>query len=145
MARNKKWRSALFCVLVAVPMLGVGSMAKAIAQEQVVLSSGKLEFQSYCATCHGEKGRGDGPMAELWKTQPADLTQLSKKRNGQFPFWRVYRQIDGREEMMAHGTRAMPVWGAHFLIEEGGAPLDEHTVLGRILSLVYYIESIQEK
>jgi hypothetical protein len=84
-------------------------------------------------------------MAEMLKKQPADLTQLTKKNNGQYPFWRVYRTIDGREEVMAHGSRTMPIWGAHFLIEEGGRPLDDNLVLGRILSLVYYLESIQEK
>jgi len=30
-------------------------------------------------------------------------------------------------------------------MQEGGAPLDEHTVLGRILALVYYVESLQTK
>jgi hypothetical protein len=84
-------------------------------------------------------------MSDLWKKPPADLTQLSKKNNGQFPFWRVYRTIDGREEVVAHGPRAMPVWGARFLMQEGGAPLDEHAVLGRILALVYYVESLQER
>jgi hypothetical protein len=84
-------------------------------------------------------------MSELWKKPPADLTLLSRKHNGQFPFWRVYHTIDGREEVIEHGSRAMPIWGAHFLMQEGGAPLDEHTVLGRILALVYYVESLQAK
>jgi hypothetical protein len=84
-------------------------------------------------------------MADLLKKAPANLTQLSEKNGGQYPFWRVYRTIDGREEVMAHGPRTMPIWGARFLSEEGGAPLDEHTVLGRILALVYYVESLQKK
>jgi hypothetical protein len=83
-------------------------------------------------------------MADLLKTRPADLTRLPKER-GQFPFWRVYRTIDGREEVMAHGTRTMPIWGSHFLMEEGGGPLDEQRVIGRILALVYFLESIQAK
>jgi mono/diheme cytochrome c family protein len=115
------------------------------AQEQVVLTSGKLEYQHYCASCHGSDGKGGGPMSDLWKNPPANLTQLSKKNNGQFPFWRVYRTIDGREEVVSHGPRAMPIWGARFLAQEGGAPLDEHTVMGRILALVYYVESLQER
>lgn len=126
-------------------LLCVGGAGRVDAQEQGVLNSGKQEFQHYCATCHGESGRGDGPMAELLRKPPANLTQLSKKNGGQFPFWRIYRTVDGREEVMAHGSRTMPVWGAHFLVEEGGAPSDEETVLGRILALVYYLESIQEK
>ena len=118
---------------------------RAAAQEQVVLTSGKLEYQQYCTTCHGADGKGNGPMADLWKKPPANLTLLSKKNKGQFPFWRVYRVIDGREEVVAHGPRAMPVWGGRFLVQEGGGPLDEHAVLGRILALVYYVESLQEK
>jgi hypothetical protein len=84
-------------------------------------------------------------MSDLWKKPPADLTQLRKKNDGQYPFWRVYRVIDGREEVVSHGPRAMPVWGSRFLSREGGSPLDEHAVLGRILALVYYVESLQEK
>jgi mono/diheme cytochrome c family protein len=113
--------------------------------QEVVLTSGKLEYQQYCAICHGKEGKGGGSMADLLRAKPADLTQLSKKNRGQFPFWRVYRTIDGREEVMGHGTRTMPIWGSHFLVEEGGGPLDEHVVLGRILALVYYLESLQMK
>jgi hypothetical protein len=84
-------------------------------------------------------------MSDLLKKPPADLTQLGKKNNSQYPFWRVYRVIDGREDVVSHGPRAMPIWGSRFLAQEGGSPLDEHAVLGRILALVYYVESIQEK
>jgi mono/diheme cytochrome c family protein len=145
MVQTQRWNRILAAGVFAVVLIDGGGSGRASAQDQVVLTSGKLEYQHYCATCHGANGTGNGPMADLLKTAPADLTQLSNKNRGQYPFWRVYRTIDGREEVMAHGTRAMPIWGAHFLIEEGGAPLDEHTVLGRILSLVYYIESLQGK
>ncbi|HEV8717739.1 MAG TPA: c-type cytochrome [Candidatus Binatia bacterium] len=118
---------------------------RSLAQEQAVLTNGQREYQHSCAVCHGQEGRGNGPMAELLKKAPPDLTQLRKKNGGQFPFWRVYRMVDGRAEVMAHGPRTMPVWGAHFLSEAGGGPLDEDRVLGRILSLVYYLESLQDK
>lgn len=115
-----------------------------LAQEEVVLANGKLEYQAYCATCHGPQAKGDGPMADFLTIRPTDLTQLRKRNNGQFPFWRIYRIIDGREEVRAHGVRAMPVWGSYFLMEEGGHPLDENLVIGRILGLVYYLRSLQE-
>ena len=118
---------------------------RGLAQDQVVLTNGQREYQQYCSVCHGKEGKGDGPMANLLKKQPPNLTQLTKKNNGQYPFWRVYRTIDGRDEVMAHGSRTMPIWGAHFLVQEGGKPLDDNLVLGRILSLVYYLESIQQK
>jgi mono/diheme cytochrome c family protein len=145
MAETHHWKKILMGGIVALLAGYLGTPCRVAAQEQVVLTSGKLEYQYYCATCHGSVGKGDGPMSDLWKKPPADLTQLSKKNNGQFPFWRVYRTIDGREEVVAHGPRAMPVWGGRFLMQEGGAPLDEHAVLGRILALVYYVESLQER
>jgi hypothetical protein len=80
-------------------------------------------------------------MVDVLTITPADLTQLSKKNDNQFPFWRVYKVIDGREEVMAHGTRDMPVWGAWFQVAEGSNLI----ATGRILELVYYLKSIQEK
>jgi len=145
MSRTTGWHRVVVGCMSALLVAALGDPGRVSAQEQVVLTSGKLEYQQYCASCHGTEGKGNGPMSSLWKKPPADLTLLSQKHNGQFPFWRVYRTIDGREEVMSHGPRAMPIWGAHFLMQEGGAPLDEHTVLGRILALVYYVESLQTK
>ena len=145
MLGSRRWNNLFFIGSFMVLILGTHRIPPVAAQEQVVLTSGKLEYQSYCTSCHGKDGKGGGPMADLWKKPPANLTLLSKRNNGQFPFWRVYRTIDGREEVMAHGPRAMPIWGSRFLMEEGGGPLDEHTVLGRILALVYYVESLQQK
>lgn len=116
-----------------------------LAQEETVLTNGQQEYLSYCATCHGTDARGSGPIADFLTIRPPDLTQLRKRNNGEFPFWSVFRTIDGREEVRAHGAREMPVWGAHFLSEEGGHPLNDNIVIGRILGLVYYIRSIQEQ
>ena len=125
---------------VAIVLLG---HSRVVTAQEVVLTSGQLEYHNYCASCHGHDGKGKGAMADLLRAVPADLTQLTKKSGGQFPFWRIYGTIDGREAVMAHGSRTMPVWGAHFLTEAGGQPLDEQRVIGRILALVYYLESIQ--
>ena len=86
-------------------------------------------------------------MATLLVFKPADLTQLSKKNNGEFPFWRIYRAIDGRDIIRGHGTREMPLWGFVFQMEDRpqGSSVDEDTVRGRIWQLVYFLESIQEK
>jgi mono/diheme cytochrome c family protein len=123
-----------------------------LAQQEEVAAVGGTLFQQNCATCHGPKAKGDGPVANLLTTKPADLTQLTKKNNGEFPFWRVYRIIDGREEVPGHGEREMPVWGSEFLIKSGSSPLgygssamNEAAVRGQILGLVYYLQSIQEQ
>jgi hypothetical protein len=70
---------------------------------------------------------------------------LSKKNNGTFPFWRVYGVIDGREEVKGHGTREMPIWGQEFRMQAGSSAMAQSQVRGRILELVYYLESIQVK
>jgi mono/diheme cytochrome c family protein len=119
--------------------------AVGLAQEEVVLNNGEREYQAYCATCHGTQGKGDGPMSTILTVVPADLTQIRKKNSGEFPFWRVYKIIDGRDMVRGHGARGMPVWGAYFLSEEGGGYLDEDRVIGRVLGLVYYLQSIQQK
>jgi mono/diheme cytochrome c family protein len=116
-----------------------------LAQEPIVLTHGKQEYLTHCASCHGLQGKGNGPISMILTAAPADLTQLRKKNKGEFPFWRVYKIIDGRDIVRGHGARNMPVWGARFLTEEGGGYLDEDRVIGRILGLVYYLQSIQEK
>src|SRR5215471_6161129 len=119
--------------------------AVGLAQDEAVLKHGQQEYQAYCAACHGAQGKGDGPMSTILAVPPADLTQIRKKNGGEFPFWRVYKVIDGRDMVRGHGARGMPVWGAYFLSEEGGGYLDEDRVIGRVLGLAHYLESIQEK
>jgi hypothetical protein len=57
----------------------------------------------------------------------------------------VYRIVDGREDVQGHGTRDMPIWGERFTVEEGSTLADETHAIGRILTIVHYLESIQEK
>jgi mono/diheme cytochrome c family protein len=119
----------------------------ALAQQEEIVAAGHRQFRHACAVCHGLGGKGESVMTtlNLLTVRPADLTQLSKKHQGQFPFWKVYRIIDGREEVKGHGTRDMPIWGEVFIQQEGGKLVDEIRAMGRILAIVYYIQSIQEK
>ncbi len=56
------------------------------AHEQLIFSvKGPDLFRAYCASCHGSEGRGDGPMAPILKTQPSDLTTISRRNHGIFP------------------------------------------------------------
>ena len=126
-------------------IMASGAAHHAQAQEDEIIAGGKAKYQQYCASCHGAAGKGDGAMAALLVIKPADLTQLRKKNQGEFPFWQVYRTIDGRETVRGHGTREMPLWGIMFQIEEGanGSHAQEDLVRGRIWQLVYYLESMQ--
>lgn len=74
------------------------------------LTTGARLFHLHCATCHGENGKGNGPMAEALSVAPTDLTQLAKTHNGRLPIARIAQQIDGRAPLPGHGG-TMPVYG----------------------------------
>jgi mono/diheme cytochrome c family protein len=106
---------------------------------------GKEEYMNSCATCHGEMGKGAGPLAELMTVPVPSLTNLSAQNDGVFPMLRVIHTIDGRPGIKGHGY-PMPVWGKRFEadIEDAGPYGSETLIRGRILSLALYLESIQE-
>ena len=132
-------------LLVAILIVSLVSITLAQAQETEVIAGGELEYQNHCAVCHGVDGKGHGIMARFLTVSPSDLTQIAKKNADRFSFWQVYRVIDGREEIRGHGTREMPIWGARFQAEARGSdPGSRSQVSGRILSLVFYLQHIQE-
>jgi mono/diheme cytochrome c family protein len=110
-----------------------------------VAAAGKPAYERNCAVCHGREGKGDGGAASVLTVKPTDLTQISKNNGGNFPFWRVYGVIDGREEVKGHGTRDMPIWGDTFRMETPSSSMAQSQARGRILELVYYLQSIQAK
>ncbi len=120
----------------------------AAAQDPV--AAGKAEYEQLCANCHGRAGTGDGPIAAILTVKPADLTQISKRNNGTFPSQQIYQLIDGRVVSPAHGTSQMPIWGNYYTEKSQllrnilGEGFGDDIVRGRILSLVYYLESIQK-
>ena len=130
-------RFLLFATTAAV--LGV----TAWGQESIPMTfslSGAEMYTTWCASCHGASGKGDGPTAAALKTKPADLTQLAKKNGGKFPTDRVKGYIEGASVVPAHGSREMPVWGAFF--RKIG---DEKAVTYRLVTLTNYVETLQAK
>jgi hypothetical protein len=53
--------------------------------------------------------------------------------------------IDGREVVKGHGTQDMPLWGDEFRLEAGSSVDAQAQVRGKILQLVYYLQSLQTK
>jgi len=45
-----------------------------VPDNSATVNNGKVLYQSYCAPCHGNKGRGDGPAAASLHPKPADHT-----------------------------------------------------------------------
>jgi len=137
--------AAVGAALLVVIAVGVSTVQRAWSQEMEVIGAGELEYQRNCAVCHGIDGKGQGLMKRFLTVAPTDLTTLAKKNSGRFPFWQTYRIIDGREEVRGHGAREMPVWGARFRADAGGEDSPARAqAAGRILSLVFYLQHIQE-
>lgn len=113
---------------------------------------GKIEYDSKCATCHGLKGEGDGPMALYLTHKVADLRTLARANNGILPVSEMYDVIVADKQLPAHGSREMPVWGREYRIEattkpqDGSAPSDrESFVRSRVLAIIEYIGRLQVK
>ncbi len=102
---------------------------------------GAETFRTYCASCHGPDGKGDGPFAANLRFHPADLTLIARRHGGSFPADEVYRIVDGRRPVRGHGGPDMPVWGDVFRSPESG--YDEATVKEKIRSVVDYVRSLQ--
>jgi mono/diheme cytochrome c family protein len=105
--------------------------------------SGEALFKTYCASCHGPAGKGDGVMAPHLRVRPADLTLIARRRAGRFDADQIGKTVDGRQPVPSHGGREMPVWGDVFK-----SPSDadrEKAAQARIRALVDYLKSIQEK
>jgi mono/diheme cytochrome c family protein len=126
--------------LAAVPIAGV---AAAPGNQQRAKFDGGDVFRTYCVVCHGEKAKGDGPLATGLKKAPPDLTQFRKQNQGTFPRELVAKIIDGREPVTGHGGKDMPVWGDAF--SRSLEYSDPESVKQKIQALVDYIESVQQK
>jgi hypothetical protein len=128
-------------VMLAGVILSTTSLG-ALAQED----AGKNEYMVACAVCHGESAKGNGPFARLMNIEVPSLSVLASQNDGVFPFLKVFMTIDGRTQVEGHGA-PMPVWGERFEAsakDQYGPYGTELMVRGRILSLVNYLETIQE-
>jgi mono/diheme cytochrome c family protein len=132
-------RALLPLVVTVMTFAGTGSAAGQTASTAAV--SGSDLFYNNCAACHGVGGKGDGPMGQVLKVRPADLTILAKKTGGKFPAAQVYQMIDGRSPAVrGHGGPDMPVWGDVYAAKGSAA-----SVKDRVNALVKHIETLQVK
>lgn len=140
----------MFGIIVGTTCAVVAASAFAQGQAQGQRSDlGKREFEANCASCHGANGKGSGPITDLLKKSPPDLTLLAKNNGGSLPVSRLYEVIDGTG-VAAHGTRDMPVWGRDYRVQAAEHYMDvpydpESYVRARILALIDYINRLQVK
>jgi mono/diheme cytochrome c family protein len=98
-------------------------------------------FRSYCASCHGREGKGDGPVAPALNAKVPDLTTIAQRHGGVFPEKWVTDLIEGPKSVLAHGSREMPIWGPIFHQIEN----DHDYGQVRLKNVSDYLRSIQQK
>jgi mono/diheme cytochrome c family protein len=133
--------------LVALPLLFVGALAACLPlperAEPVGTPTGAQDFASYCAVCHGQNGKGNGPGAEGLAQKPADLTTIAARNGGTFPMTRVmahiwgYAQEDGRVM-----PRFAPLLDGDMVLFDGGDGIATPTPV-RLVQLGEYVKSLQ--
>lgn len=134
----------ILTLLLLSPLVCLAQGAKGSADRDQPLRSpfdGAKIFQGHCATCHGPDGRGHGPAAVALKQALPDLTLISRRNKGKFPFQHVRTLIEGTAPgPLAHGIPEMPIWGPIF--HEVEADQDWGEV--RLDAVTRHLESIQQ-
>jgi mono/diheme cytochrome c family protein len=109
-------------------------------EESSIPNLGREMFIERCAPCHGADGHGARPAAAALNPAPPDLTQLSRRHDGTFPYFYVVDVIDGERGALRHGSREMPIWGREFRWQTG-----EYGARAYIYTLTQYLQSIQQQ
>jgi mono/diheme cytochrome c family protein len=104
--------------------------------------SGLQLYKRYCAVCHGNDLKGNGPISPEFKNPPSDLTTLAQRHDGKFPDEYVQEVLRSGVKKPAHGDTEMPIWGPLFASIAG---TDSELVSIRIVNLTNYIKTMQAK
>ena len=143
MHRQERWPILLLCLVLlpAVLLPAAGKQDKTTSSTRNPVEGAKI-FRYHCAACHGVDGRGHGPASVALKHPVPDLTLISQRSRGKFPYQRVKEIIEGKEPgLLAHGNREMPIWGPSFHEVESDQDWGEV----RLDAITKYLESIQQK
>ncbi|NPV56819.1 MAG: cytochrome c [Anaerolineae bacterium] len=87
------------------PPAEYAAMTNPFAGDATAAATGQVDYESYCQSCHGSGGKGDGPAASSLDPKPGNLAELVKTASDGYIFWRV-----AEGGMMAPFNSSMPAW-----------------------------------
>jgi len=136
-------RHTVLAFLTALILLAMAAVS-AHAQDFSTYTGAEL-YKRFCASCHGTRAHGDGPVAKTLRISVPDLTHIAQRHGGKFPDEQIRRIVDGQTVMASHGSRDMPVWGFEFHMqnEDAGNPDPRQRTTEIIQRLTDYLRSIQ--
>ncbi len=131
------WSGTRFLVPIGHP--GHPSPSPQVSTAHLV--DGATLYEGYCAPCHGQAGKGDGPLADYLRRPPVDLTTIALKHDGAFPAFWVEDFITGRGRSLPPGHDQMPNWGR--ILRSRSA--SEAVYRLKVRNLVDYLRGMQVK
>ena len=125
---NIKKRSALMIAMLAGLTAGADICA---ADEQArTIEKGRAHFKIFCTNCHGLAADGNGPLVQLLKIKPTDLTILGRDGNPEAITERVLKAVDGRHKVGEGQQPKMPVFSENLQVKT-------------VYEIAEYVKSIQ--
>ena len=82
---------------------GYAGLKDPIPGDQESIDRGAAIYAVNCASCHGERGLGDGPAGAALDPAPAAIAETSKMLGDDYLFWRISEGSD-------LFNTAMPAW-----------------------------------
>src|SRR5262249_59715175 len=124
MRRSNPRCAAIVSMVLCGVLLVWGSTALA---ERGNDANGKKLYLTYCFTCHGQDGKGDGYVAQIQPVRPRDLTSdtyMSTRTDEQ-----LFRAISLGSAAF-HGPAVMPAWWQSFtVLQRWDLVADVHALL----------------
>lgn len=77
------------------------ALTSPMAHSPASVAAGRAVFQLRCQACHGDRGRGDGPLAVALEPKPADLLLHAPQHTPGELFYFISEGVPGS---------AMPAW-----------------------------------
>ena len=87
------------------------------------IKNGRTLYVSYCAPCHGNKGKGDGPASASLNPKPADHTSAAVQSESDGTLY--YKISEG------HGHTAMPPFKSVLSVDQRWAVINYMRTLAR--------------
>lgn len=87
------------------------SLTNPLPADMETIQAGEKIFIANCASCHGETGKGDGPVSRALLPKPSDLSLVAASVTDAYLYWRI---AEGGGEK----NSSMPAWKSILTADE---------------------------
>ena len=87
------------------------SLTNPLPADTETIQAGEKIYLANCASCHGETGKGDGPVSRALSPKPSDLSLVAASVTDAYLYWRI---AEGGVEK----SSSMPAWKSILTADE---------------------------